>query len=63
MYFKIPAIISELARGLTLLPGDSIATGTPSRVGYSKNPPEFLKIGDVMASKVAAMGIVRNRIA
>jgi len=63
MYFKIPAIIAELSRGLTLLPGDIIATGTPSGVGYSRNPPEFLKPGDVMESEVTGIGIIRNTIA
>ena len=63
MYFKLPTIISELSRGLTLLPGDIIATGTPSGVGYSRNPPEFLKPGDVMESEVTGIGIIRNRIA
>lgn len=63
MYFKIPTIISELSRGLTLLPGDIIATGTPSGVGYSRNPPEFLKPGDVMESEVTGIGIIRNQIA
>lgn len=63
MYFKIPTIISELSRGLTLLPGDIIATGTPSGVGYSRNPPEFLKPGDIMESEVTGIGIIRNQIA
>jgi 2-keto-4-pentenoate hydratase/2-oxohepta-3-ene-1,7-dioic acid hydratase in catechol pathway len=63
MYFKISAIIAELSRGLTLLPGDIIATGTPSGVGYSRNPPEFLKPGDVMESEVTGIGIIRNTIA
>ena len=63
MYFKIPVIISELSKGLTLLPGDIIATGTPSGVGYSRNPPEFLKPGDVMETEITGVGIIRNRIA
>lgn len=63
MYFKIPVIISELSRGLTLLPGDIIATGTPSGVGYSRKPPEFLKPGDVMETEITGIGIIRNTIA
>lgn len=63
MYFKIPVIIAELSKGLTLLPGDIIATGTPSGVGYSRNPPEFLKPGDVMETEITGVGIIRNRIA
>jgi 2-keto-4-pentenoate hydratase/2-oxohepta-3-ene-1,7-dioic acid hydratase in catechol pathway len=63
MYFKIPVIISELSRGLTLMPGDIIATGTPAGVGYSRNPPEFLKPGDVVESEVSTIGVIRNVIA
>jgi 2-keto-4-pentenoate hydratase/2-oxohepta-3-ene-1,7-dioic acid hydratase in catechol pathway len=63
MFFKIPVIISELSRSLTLLPGDIIATGTPSGVGYSRKPPEFLKPGDVMETEVTGIGIIRNPIA
>jgi len=63
MYFKIPVIISELSRGLTLLPGDIIATGTPSGVGYSRKPPEFLKPGDVMETEVSTVGVIRNTMA
>jgi 2-keto-4-pentenoate hydratase/2-oxohepta-3-ene-1,7-dioic acid hydratase in catechol pathway len=62
MYFKIPSIIAELSRGLTLEPGDIIATGTPPGVGYSRKPPEFLKPGDVMETEVTGIGIIRNTI-
>lgn len=62
MYFKIPTIIAELSKGLTLLPGDIIATGTPSGVGYSRKPPEFLKPGDLMETEITGVGIIRNRI-
>jgi len=63
MYFKIPVIIAELSRGLTLLPGDIIATGTPSGVGYSRKPPEFLKPGDTVETEITGVGIIRNKIA
>jgi 2-keto-4-pentenoate hydratase/2-oxohepta-3-ene-1,7-dioic acid hydratase in catechol pathway len=62
MYFKIPRIIAELSRGLTLEAGDIIATGTPPGVGFSRKPPEFLKPGDVMESEVTGIGIIRNPI-
>jgi 2-keto-4-pentenoate hydratase/2-oxohepta-3-ene-1,7-dioic acid hydratase in catechol pathway len=62
MYFKIPRIIAELSRGLTLEPGDIIATGTPPGVGYSRNPPEFLKPGDVMETEIAGVGVIRNTV-
>ncbi|QWD72980.1 fumarylacetoacetate hydrolase family protein [Polynucleobacter sp. MG-5-Ahmo-C2] len=63
MYFKIPVIISELSRSLTLLPGDIIATGTPSGVGAGRTPQEFLKPGDVMETDITGVGIIRNKIA
>ena len=63
MYFKIPVVIAELSRSLTLLPGDIIATGTPSGVGYSRKPPEFLKPGDTMETEITGVGIIRNTIA
>lgn len=62
-YFKIPVVIAELSRSLTLLPGDIIATGTPSGVGYSRKPPEFLKPGDSMETEITGVGIIRNKIA
>ena len=62
MYFKIPRIIAELSRGLTLEPGDVIATGTPSGVGMGRNPPEWLKPGDVMETEIEGIGAMRNTI-
>ncbi len=60
--FDIPAIIEWLSLGLTLLPGDIIATGTPSGVGFARNPPEFLKPGDIVQSEVERIGVMRNRV-
>ncbi|MDE1896855.1 MAG: fumarylacetoacetate hydrolase family protein [Rhodospirillales bacterium] len=60
MYFKIPRIIAELSLGLTLEPGDIIATGTPSGIGAARNPPEFLKPGDVMETEIDRIGVIRN---
>lgn len=62
MYFKLPRIIAELSHGLTLMPGDIIATGTPPGVGNARKPPEFLKPGDVMETEIAGLGILRNVI-
>ncbi len=62
MYFKIPRIIAELSRGLTLEPGDIIATGTPAGVGFARKPPEFLKAGDIMETEITGVGIIRNTI-
>jgi 2-keto-4-pentenoate hydratase/2-oxohepta-3-ene-1,7-dioic acid hydratase in catechol pathway len=60
MYFKIPRIIAELSRGLTLEAGDIIATGTPSGVGFARKPQEFLKPGDIMETEITGIGIMRN---
>jgi 2-keto-4-pentenoate hydratase/2-oxohepta-3-ene-1,7-dioic acid hydratase in catechol pathway len=60
MYFKVPRILAELSRGLTLEPGDVIATGTPSGVGMGRTPPEYMKAGDVMESEIVEIGTMRN---
>jgi 2-keto-4-pentenoate hydratase/2-oxohepta-3-ene-1,7-dioic acid hydratase in catechol pathway len=60
--FGVPAIVEWLSLGLTLLPGDLIATGTPSGVGFARKPPEFLKAGDIVECKVEKIGAIRNRI-
>lgn len=62
MIFDIPAIIAYLSRGMTLLPGDIIATGTPDGVGYARQPAEFLQPGDVLESEIEGIGILRNTI-
>jgi 2-keto-4-pentenoate hydratase/2-oxohepta-3-ene-1,7-dioic acid hydratase in catechol pathway len=62
MYFKVPRILAELSQGLTLEPGDIIATGTPSGVGMGRTPPEFLKPGDVMETEIVEIGAMRNVI-
>jgi 2-keto-4-pentenoate hydratase/2-oxohepta-3-ene-1,7-dioic acid hydratase in catechol pathway len=60
--FDIPALIEWLSKGMTLLPGDVIATGTPSGVGFARTPPEFLKPGDVVECEVEGIGTIRNRV-
>jgi len=62
MYFKVPRIIAELSRGLTLEPGDVIATGTPPGVGMGRTPPEYLRPGDAMESEIVEIGTMRNTI-
>lgn len=63
MTFDIPTIIGHLSRGMTLLPGDIIATGTPSGVGFAMKPPVFLRPGDVVECAIEGIGAIRNRIA
>ena len=62
MIFNLPEIIRQLSFGMTLLPGDIIATGTPSGVGFARKPPEFLQSGDVVECKIEGIGLIRNRI-
>jgi 2-keto-4-pentenoate hydratase/2-oxohepta-3-ene-1,7-dioic acid hydratase in catechol pathway len=62
MIFNIPSIIQHLSFGMSLLPGDIVATGTPSGVGFARKPPEFLKAGDVVECEVEGVGLIRNVI-
>ena len=56
LIFDIPEIIFQLSAGMTLEPGDIIATGTPSGVGYAMEPPQLLKAGDVVECSVSGIG-------
>jgi len=60
MIFNIPTIIASLSEGLTLEPGDLVATGTPSGVGYAMEPPTFLKHGDTVICHVENIGELKN---
>ncbi len=60
--FDIPTIIHDLSQGMTLKPGDIIATGTPSGVGMGFNPPRYLQSGDVVECEIAQLGILRNTV-
>src|SRR5205807_7873544 len=62
MIFSINKAISVLSQGMTLEAGDILATGTPSGVGFSRTPPEFLKPGDVVEAEVENVGLIRNRV-
>jgi len=62
LIFNIPTIIEHLSLGMTLLPGDVIATGTPSGVGMGRTPQEWLKAGDVLETEIEGIGLLRNRI-
>jgi 2-keto-4-pentenoate hydratase/2-oxohepta-3-ene-1,7-dioic acid hydratase in catechol pathway len=58
----IPKLISLLSRTTTLRPGDVIATGTPSGVGFVRVPPEFLRDGDVVEAVVDGVGALTNLV-
>jgi len=63
LIFDVPTLIETLSRGLTLWPGDIIATGTPAGVGIGFNPPKYLRPGDVVRIEIAGIGVLENPVA
>ena len=61
LIFDIPTLIETCSRGITLLPGDLIATGTPAGVGMGMNPPRWLVHGDVVRIQIDGIGVLENR--
>jgi len=61
MIFDIPTLIETCSRGITLLPGDVIATGTPSGVGMGMSPPQWLRSGDAFRIEIDGIGAIENR--
>lgn len=59
---KIPRIVHLLSSGMTLEPGDIVATGTPGGVGMGRTPQVFLKPGDVVEATIEKIGTLRNRV-
>ncbi len=62
LIFDIPTIIEYVSRFTPLSPGDVIATGTPGGVGDRREPPRYMKEGDVVEVEITGLGILRNRI-
>jgi 2-keto-4-pentenoate hydratase/2-oxohepta-3-ene-1,7-dioic acid hydratase in catechol pathway len=62
MIFNVRQIVASLSRGMTLEPGDVIATGTPDGVGMARTPPEFLYDGAVMEVDIPKIGVLRNTV-
>jgi len=62
LIFDIPTLIATLSRGMTLLPGDVIATGTPVGVGIGFTPPKFLQSGDKVEVEITGLGRLSNTI-
>jgi 2-keto-4-pentenoate hydratase/2-oxohepta-3-ene-1,7-dioic acid hydratase in catechol pathway len=62
MIFSVAEIISYLSRSMTLEPGDIIATGTPSGVGFKREPALFLKPGDVVEVEISSIGLLSNPV-
>jgi 2-keto-4-pentenoate hydratase/2-oxohepta-3-ene-1,7-dioic acid hydratase in catechol pathway len=62
LIFDVPELIRVISAGITLLPGDVIATGTPAGVGIGYDPPRFLQPGDVVECAITGLGALRNTI-
>ena len=61
LIFDIASLIETCSRGITLLPGDVIATGTPAGVGMAMTPPRFLRHGDSVRIEIDGIGSLQNR--
>jgi 2-keto-4-pentenoate hydratase/2-oxohepta-3-ene-1,7-dioic acid hydratase in catechol pathway len=62
LIFDVPTLIATLSQGITLMPGDIIATGTPAGVGIGFKPPKYLVSGDVMKIEISGIGILENQL-
>lgn len=62
MLFKVDELIADLSSGITLEPGDVIASGTPAGVGAGREPQEWLWPGDVVEASVQGIGTLRNPV-
>jgi len=62
LIFDVPTIIQTIAEGLTLLPGDVIATGTPAGVGIGFKPPRYMVDGDVVRCEIDGIGQLGNAV-
>jgi 2-keto-4-pentenoate hydratase/2-oxohepta-3-ene-1,7-dioic acid hydratase in catechol pathway len=62
MLFKVDELIADISSGITLEPGDIIASGTPEGVGAGRVPQEFMWPGDVIVAGVEGIGTLRHPI-
>lgn len=62
LIFDIPTSIEYLTLGTTIEAGQIVCTGTPSGVGMGRTPPEYMKVGDVMAAEIEKIGVLTNPI-
>jgi 2-keto-4-pentenoate hydratase/2-oxohepta-3-ene-1,7-dioic acid hydratase in catechol pathway len=63
LIFDIPTLIETISAGITLEPGDVIATGTPAGVGIGFSPPKFLRPGDTVRIEITGIGTLENPVA
>ena len=62
LIFDVPTIIAAISNGITLQPGDVIATGTPAGVGIGFNPPRYLTPGDRVRIEIGGIGVLENPV-
>ena len=62
LIFDVPSLLSWISQGLTLEPGDIILTGTPGGVGAARQPPRWLRNGDVVEISIGGLGTLRNPV-
>ena len=62
LIFKIPDLVAFLSSVVTLEPGDVVATGTPSGVGFARKPPRYLQPGDEVVVSIEGLGELRNPV-
>ncbi|KZO98402.1 hypothetical protein CALVIDRAFT_535495 [Calocera viscosa TUFC12733] len=62
LIFDIPTLVETLSKGITIQPGDLLATGTPAGVGFGLTPPTFLKPGDDVEISITGIGTIRNKV-
>lgn len=62
MIFPVKKLVADLSRGMTLLAGTVILTGTPSGVGAGRVPPRYLRPGDTVEVEIEGVGRVRNPV-
>jgi 2-keto-4-pentenoate hydratase/2-oxohepta-3-ene-1,7-dioic acid hydratase in catechol pathway len=62
MVFPVSHLISYISQGITLEPGDIVATGTPDGVGFARKPPIYLKAGDEVAVEIDGLGRLVNPV-
>ena len=62
MIFDCATLVSYVSEFMTLLPGDVISTGTPAGVGLGMNPPQYLKVGDIVELGIQGLGESRQQV-
>ncbi|MNF93372.1 Ureidoglycolate lyase [compost metagenome] len=62
MLFDVATLIADISKGITLEPGDIIATGTPEGVGAGRVPQEWVWPGDIIEAEIERIGYLRNPV-